>query len=307
MAHDQLFKDLLRAFFQEFLELFFPDVAGRLDFSRIRFLDKELFTDLPEGEQRDADLVVEAYTIEGEPELILTHIEVESWRRGTFPARMHEYYMMLRLRHRVPVLPIALFLSPGAGGLTQEHYDERVFTREVVHFTYQAVGLPDMQADEYLAKASPLSSALSALMRVGRLGKAVQKYQSLLKIAGSELDEAHKALLANVVETYLKLDVNEVADFQRMVARPEAEEVREMISVYEARGIEKGRVQGIEQGIARGKREMLMHLLAVKFGTLPENVRQKIETIEGTDALDTLSERVLTASTLEEMQIETVS
>lgn len=115
MAHDQLFKDVLRTFFRDFMGTFFPDVAARLDFSRITFLEKELFTDLPEGEQRDADLVVQTYTLDGELEFVLIHIEVEAWRRGTFPARMHEYYMMLRLRHRVPVLPIAIFLSPGAG------------------------------------------------------------------------------------------------------------------------------------------------------------------------------------------------
>ncbi len=59
MAQDQLFKDLLRTFFREFLELFFPDVAARLDFSRVRFLDKEAFTDLPDGSRREADLVAQ--------------------------------------------------------------------------------------------------------------------------------------------------------------------------------------------------------------------------------------------------------
>ena len=59
MAHDQLFKDLLRAFFHEFMELFFPEVANRLDFSRVTFLDKEVFTDLPQGKQREADLVAQ--------------------------------------------------------------------------------------------------------------------------------------------------------------------------------------------------------------------------------------------------------
>lgn len=49
MPHDQLFKELLQAFFREFMELFFADIAGRQDFSHLSFLDKELFTDLPKG------------------------------------------------------------------------------------------------------------------------------------------------------------------------------------------------------------------------------------------------------------------
>ncbi len=56
--HDQLFKNLLQAFFREFMELFFAEEARAMDFRRVEFLDKELFTDLPRGSQREMDLVV---------------------------------------------------------------------------------------------------------------------------------------------------------------------------------------------------------------------------------------------------------
>jgi hypothetical protein len=136
MPYDQLFKDLLRTFFREFMELFFPQASARLDFSRITFLDKELFTDLPEGEQREVDLVAQVYTLDGIPEIVLVHVEVEAQRRRTFPFRMFEYFMLLRLRHRVPVFPAVIYLSPGAGGMTEETYREDVLGREVVRFIY---------------------------------------------------------------------------------------------------------------------------------------------------------------------------
>ena len=88
MPHDQLFKELLQAFFQEFMELFFPQVAAHLDFDRVTFLDKETFTDLPKGKKREADLVARVYTLDGRPEIILTHIEVEARRRGNFGERL---------------------------------------------------------------------------------------------------------------------------------------------------------------------------------------------------------------------------
>src|SRR4051794_35121014 len=126
MDHDQIFKELLRTFFREFMELFFPSVAARLDFDRVTFLDKETFTDLPQGKQREADVVAQVYTLDGQPEIILTHIEVEARRRSELPERMHEYYKMLGLRHRVPIYPIVIYLAPGAGGLTAEQHEERV-------------------------------------------------------------------------------------------------------------------------------------------------------------------------------------
>lgn len=78
MAHDQLFKELLRAFFSEFLELFYPEVAARLDFTRVTFLDKEVFTDVPEGSRRELDLLAQVCTLDGEPKLILIHVEVQA-------------------------------------------------------------------------------------------------------------------------------------------------------------------------------------------------------------------------------------
>jgi hypothetical protein len=71
MGHDQLFKALLESFLREFMELFFPDVAERLDFQSQRLVDKELFTDFPEGRLREADVVAELQMREGNPEILL--------------------------------------------------------------------------------------------------------------------------------------------------------------------------------------------------------------------------------------------
>jgi len=42
ISHDQLLKEALTAFLPDFVTLFAPDQAALLDFSHIRFLDKEL-------------------------------------------------------------------------------------------------------------------------------------------------------------------------------------------------------------------------------------------------------------------------
>ena len=57
MDHDQRFKVLLREFFAEFIQLFLPDWAPRFDCRQIDWLDKEFFTDLPQGERRTLDLL----------------------------------------------------------------------------------------------------------------------------------------------------------------------------------------------------------------------------------------------------------
>ena len=73
MGHDQLFKRFFHEFLQDFLELFYPDVAARLNFTTLEFLDTELFTDFPGGSVREADVVARVQTREGVPEAILVH------------------------------------------------------------------------------------------------------------------------------------------------------------------------------------------------------------------------------------------
>lgn len=59
VKHDQLFKELLHHFFSEFLEIFFPEVHADIDFSTIKPLSEELFTNLLDGENRHIDIAME--------------------------------------------------------------------------------------------------------------------------------------------------------------------------------------------------------------------------------------------------------
>lgn len=60
--HDQRFKTLLKTFLPEFFALFFADWAETFDFSRVEWLDKEVFPDPPQGERRVLDLVAKLPT-----------------------------------------------------------------------------------------------------------------------------------------------------------------------------------------------------------------------------------------------------
>lgn len=127
--HDQLFKEVLQTFLRDFMALFFPQWAASVDWDSVTFLDKELFTDLGEGRVREADVIAQVRTRDGQPELLLIHAEVQSERRGAFGARMWEYYALLRLRYRLPVLPIVLYLVPGASGITRKRIRKRCSAR----------------------------------------------------------------------------------------------------------------------------------------------------------------------------------
>ena len=324
MEHDQVWKELLWTNFREFIELFYPDVAERLDLTNISLRDKELFTDFTTGNRRELDVLAEVNTKDGEPEIILVHVEIQTRRDSDIPFRMWQYYSLLRLRHNHKVFPLVVYLSPGAGGLTEERYSEELFGRNILAFNYSVVGLPDLSADEYLEKDNILAPALSALMRSERMDNVTRKLRSYEQLARARLNDARSSLLINVVDSYLKLNMAEETEFQRRLLQEEPEEVSELITQWEERGIKKGIEKGIEQGLeqgisqgisqgineglaqgkVRGKQETLLRLIRHKFGEIPESMAARIDELEGLEQLDSLIELLVDANTLDEMGID---
>ncbi|MBB6053596.1 hypothetical protein [Armatimonas rosea] len=303
---DQVFKELLKEFFPDFIELFYPQIAAQLDWSTLRFLDKETFTDFPRGEQHEADIVTEVKTHEGTPELILVHVEIESRRRPvSFPERMRDYYFLLRRRYSLPILPIVLYLSPGAGGLVVETVRESLFGLDILTFHYLAVGLPDLEAQDYEAKPNPLGAVLSAWMRSTETRKVVRWLRVLRRLVALPLNPAQQALAASVVELGLPLTKEEQMELQQQT--DQEPEVSEMTTIFERWGLEKGLEQGLEQGLVQGREQgvqeglkaAVLRLATLRFGSLSEPIQQRILGMTSDTELNGVLERVLTAPTPE--------
>src|SRR5690606_13446401 len=72
--HDLLFKELLRNFFREFTELFYPELHEMIDYTHLVFLSEEVMTDITGGSKGRVDLLAEV-KLKGEDTLIIVHIE----------------------------------------------------------------------------------------------------------------------------------------------------------------------------------------------------------------------------------------
>ena len=139
--HDRIFKEFLERFLPQFMQIFFPIEAARLDFSTVTFLRQELLITLPGQVLRITDVVAEISTLAGESEVVIVHVEVEANKPKPLPQRMFDYYALLRLLRRQRVLPIALVLKRGVGGLKWRSYKEELFGRKLIQFRYGQVGL----------------------------------------------------------------------------------------------------------------------------------------------------------------------
>ncbi len=303
-GHDQLFKQLLQAFFADFLRLFDPETADNLDLSTVTFINPETFTDIPQGERRTADLVARVRTIMDVPELVLLHAEVQRKREPDFPQRMWEYYHLLRLRERLPVIPIALVLYPGREGIMLEEYSEGVFDRAYVTFRYLQISLPRLPADDYLQRG-PLAAGLASLMRPAAKGRAarIALYIACLRgvqraVDAGELDDARQFMLFNLIFTYLHLNAQE-RDAARVQLRQEGDTT---VEATELTWADRMLLQGREQGIEQGLRQAVLRVLVKQFGALPLSIGARLEQIGDAQRLEALLDVALSASALGEFE-----
>ncbi len=298
MGHDQVFKGILRRFFRDFLELFFPEFAARLDFESLEFQDKELFKGFPDGERREPDIVARVRTREGSPELVVVHIEAQARTEPDFGKRMFEYYALLWLSFDAPVFPVVLYVKEGGPtGLETRIYRHQLFGREVMRFQYESVALARIAGQEYVEKG-PLAAALASLMSWGRDSDSVVLRIGLLgRILASGLDEASLFLLINLIETYLPVPEGERGRYLKLVSRKEYRKVQEV----ELTWADKLRQEGREEGLVQGKRQTLKRQLAAKFGALTNDVEAHIDALASAEELDSYLDRVLIAGSIEEL------
>jgi hypothetical protein len=311
-SHDQLAKDLFQSFFGDFLRLAAPEAVARLSIEHAVFLDKQAFTDWPEGDRREMDLLAEVPARDGDEARILVHVEIEAEARAGMAARLWRYYMQLRLRHDLLVLPVLVNLKGGRPGLHREALAEGFEEMETARFRYRAFSLSGCRAEDYLALVEPLAWALAALMRRGRWSRAEQKIECLRRIAAAELSGSRRWLLGNWVETYLQLRGRDAAEYERLRDLAVNQEVKamemtwaeRMEAEYTRKGIETGLERGIEKGIEKGiaaLRQVVLRLLDRRFGSVPETVRRKVEAIDAMEPLADLAEKVLEVRSIDDM------
>jgi hypothetical protein len=308
--HDQRFKSLLKAFFAEFFQVFFPAWADRFDFARVDWLEQEVFTDPPRGERRCLDLVARLPLRPGVPPpapalapgepaeswLTLIHVEIESQDTvAPLRPRMHAYYEQLRRRHGLPVLPIALYLRVGLDGIGWDVYQETYWEHPLLSFRYAYVGLPGLDGQQYVAGEHLLGVALTALMRVPPARRAAVHAEALRRLAEARENDYRRYLLWECLESYATLDQAQAEELEALLRTQRYQGAQAMaVTTFE---------KGMQAGLQQGQRTTLRKQLEGRFGPLRPDAQQRLDSLN-TEGLEALTLAVLKAQSLQELGLE---
>ncbi|MDI4643990.1 Rpn family recombination-promoting nuclease/putative transposase [Cohnella hashimotonis] len=275
LDHDQLFKTLIRTFFKEFMELFFPDVAKEIDFSHTVFLSEEVATDLAGGRKGRVDLLIET-RLRGEETLIIIHIEPQSYYEPAFAERMFLYASKLYETHRRRILPIAVF-SHGRKRAEPDRFGWSFPFLDVMRFRYLRLQLKHRNWREFVGSANPVAAALLSSLGYNKSESLQVKLAFLRMLIRLELDPARMELLAVFFESYIRLGPDEEELLKLEVDRMKQGEASQVAKIMEwenswwKQGRADGREEGREAGMAESQRTIAVRMLGK--GMAPELIQ----------------------------------
>jgi len=288
--HDQLFKELIEAFFEEFIELFFPEIHKAIDFSQLNFLKQEQFIDIVEGESKVVDLLVET-KLKGEDSVIVVHIDNQAQYQENFSERMFWYFIRIYHKLRYPIIPIAVFSYDEVRDEPANYKMEFPFLK-VVDFNYLIVQLKKKNWKEYIESDNPIAGSLMSKMDYGKDEKIRVKLEFLKIILRLQLNLAQVEYLVKFFDTYLVLTPQEESELEKAMKKelPEKEvsQMAEIMTSWERRGLEKG------------KAEVVIRILSKKFGELPEDLTEKINSAHESQ-IESLIEDILQIQSLDDV------
>lgn len=225
LDHDRLFKELLRTFFTEFLELFLPDVAAYVRQGAVEFLDKEVFTDVTAGERHEVDLLAKARFRDRDDAFFLIHVENQAEAQDAFAKRMFRYFARLHEKFDLPVYPIAVLSYDSPLRPEPDEYRVTFPDRTVLDFRFAVIQLNRLNWRDFARRPNPVAAALMAKMRIAPEDRVRVKLECLRLLVTLRLDRARMTMIASFVDSYLRLNAQEQVALRAEVdAMPETEQ-----------------------------------------------------------------------------------
>jgi hypothetical protein len=294
---DSPWKVILRTYFPQAIQFFFPDTATLIDWEQPwEFLDKEFQAIAREAEvgKRYADLLVRVRLLSGESVWLLLHIEVQGQYESQFAERVFIYNSRIfGLYGQIPVsLVILCDDRPNwrPQGYSADYPDTQL------NFRFGMVKLLDWQdrLDELEASTNPFATVVMTHLKFQETRKNVQQLR----------DWKWRLTRALYDKGYGKQEIENLYQFiDWVIMLPEEMERalwQELKAFEEERKVTY--VTNAEKfGFERGEQLMLTRLLTRKLGGIPDELMAQIQTLSISD-LESLGDASIDFTQLSDLE-----
>ena len=286
--YDLPWKAALAHAFRAFIEFFFPQLCGQIDWSkRPRSRDKELvrlgFNDVPNG--LVADKLVEVSLRDGRQQWVLVHVEVQAQRDASLARRVLDYNYRIFKEYGEPVASLVLLADDDPAWHPHAFYSEVLGT--IMGISFATAKLLDYGAhnEKLLGSANPFALITLAHLRKQQARHDpdqlyAAKWQVTKLLYRHGWSKRRIIVLFDVINWMMALPAPHQKRYWQAIRQLEKERsmkwVEPLEQFYRDQGWEKGLKKGRQEGRQEGAAALLERQLIRRFGPLPQTVRNKL-------------------------------
>jgi Skp family chaperone for outer membrane proteins len=217
-------KETIRLHLKEYFELFFPDLAKRMDFDTAEFKDKELialFGDQDQFKYTDALILIKIKLDDGE-DWILIHWEHMGYKPSVFEERMLHYFSGIYFQYRKIILPIVMFTDPAKWRKPVSNtYKMELPDYPIVDFHYNIIKLKNYTPESLIQKApsNPLVWAYLPLTDFPKEDRPIIKAKAESGVLKTGKTGRHKATLLSLIDQTLSLTKSENEQYLNLIEK----------------------------------------------------------------------------------------
>ncbi|MEI3614108.1 hypothetical protein [Pseudogracilibacillus sp. SO30301A] len=223
LKQDQLFTKLIKVFFAEFLEVFFPDIHNQINFEHVTFLPEKMFTETNDCSKRVVSLFANVKWKKNDT-LVVVCVGPTSYYPLDFQFRMFNNL------HKIDKLSFSITIYNYESYLGRNKCNIPISDLEVLYFNYFSLYLRKQNWRKLIKTDNPVAAAFLSKMKYAENEKVKVKLSFFKILARLKLDMEKNVLLFRFFETNLKLSNIEKAIFVEEINKLEnAKEILEII------------------------------------------------------------------------------
>lgn len=280
--YDSPWKEAIERYFSDFLHFYFPYAHADIDWGQpLEFLEQELRSlsrDAGIG-KRVVDKLVRVTLKNGSTKWVYIHLEVQGNVDDGFAERMFVYNYRLFDKYRLPIASLGVLADDRPNWRPIEYGYGALRCRMGIRFPIAKLsdwaGSETRLADSDNPFAVLTWAHLATRATRSDLDARLQQKLKIMKnLYRRGWDRKQVIDLFKVIDWMMWLPRQLDSEFRLQVdAMERKEDMRYVTSIERLameEGMEKGMHAGMQQGRIEGKRQVLVQLLARRFGQLPE-------------------------------------
>jgi hypothetical protein len=222
---DKLWKSMVTDHFEDFLEMFMPELHQEVDYAvPFLFLEQELKAALIDKTLKQVDKLVGVQLKSGKQEWVYVHVEFENSHSPNIKERMYDYNARIKEKYKKDITALVIYTGRNAPA-NPTSYTKTVFGTSIV-FTFNAYVI--VEQDEAALKANPNPFAIVVLANL-YVANTYEDYAERLRLKEEIYvlarqrkypDEKTNRLILFLTEL-MKLPTNLETQFNEYISKPQ--------------------------------------------------------------------------------------